>query len=97
MALTAEEALELQELYVEQKQALDEIKTQLEETKQRIIDESGGVSFNGRLLSYTVGSRIGSVDNTSLYRFHDITTEEVNAFRREPTVTHTIKVNTPVV
>ena len=91
--LTAEEALELQELYVEQKQALDEIKVELEETKQRIIDASGGASFNGRVLSLKVGTRVGSVDYTSLLRFHEITTEETNAYRRPTTTTYTIKIN----
>lgn len=96
MALTREEALELQEEYIELKQAFDEIKAQLEEKKQRIIDEAGGESFDGRLLSLKVGSRIGSVDYTSLLRFHDITTEETNAYRREPSTTFTIKINTVV-
>lgn len=91
----ADRALELQEAYVAAKEQLDQAKALVDGIKAEIIELSGGEPFQGRLLQLKRTQRQGSIDYASLFRFHEITTEEQNAYRRDPTTVFSIYVNPP--
>lgn len=86
-------ALQLQQDYIAAKAQLDEAKALVDGIKAEIIQASGGEPFNGRLLELKRTTRRGNIDYASLFRFHEITEAEQDAYRRDSTTVMSIYVH----
>jgi len=89
--ITREQELQLE--YIELKELTDETKALLEAKRQEIIEASGGNAFQGQYLSMSVNQRRGNIDYPSLFRFHNISDQEQDAYRRESTTSFTLRIN----